>query len=332
MEAKTLETPPNGSLISADSPLAKRAGLLLVRLRALYNQAPLDIEQLKLAGVAWAEELSKAGIPPRRWEEMATLARQWRPSSSKAFMITADQVIDVWQHYGLRGSVWSDGDWRANHGEKFKTCGECRGGYLFLQRELERVDSHGVKIPYDPPQFQEYHAGPCLCRIEFSARKSYFFRRFAAAFDIATGRECDPASDELVTLWQLTREQDRIVYREYSESLTEDDWDEALRAYLATESNPTLGGFCTCEAFAHIYEARRRQEELDRRRQEAAAEQKRISEEQARKRAEEQRNLEEQRRAEWNERYHRMYGRKSEPVEEENRDPYAETELEEPPF
>lgn len=285
--AKTPERVSTGLLaVSADSRLAKQAGQLVIKLRALYNQPQLEIEQLKVTGVAWAEELIKAGVPPSRWDEMAGLARQWRPSASKAFAITCDQVIDVWQHYGLRGSTWRDGEWVGNYTSKqTKFCGECRKGYRFVSREAMRMNAFGIQESYDPPYFQEHSVGPCRCQSEYRARDSYYFRRFAAAYEIAYGRGYEVAEAELFTLYELTNVNNC--------PLTWECWDEALREYLVEAKAPTLEDFCACEAFEDIREQRKREEERRRWQAEKDAEDQRKRQEYARERAEAQRKQDE---------------------------------------
>jgi hypothetical protein len=288
-QAKTLEKAPNGFLVSPDSPSAKRAGLLLVKVRALYNQPPLETEQLKVVAVAWAEELIKAGIPPRRWEEMATLARQFRPTASKAFMITCDQIIDCWNHYWLRDSTWSDGDWRAKHSdEQTKFCGECRRGYRMVKREMTRTNQWGVEESYDPPQFEDYPAGSCRCKIEYRARNSYFLKRFEAAYEIAYGREYEIAGEDLASLTDLSG------VANYP--LKWDRWDGALGEYFLTAKAPTLEEFCASEAFAEINEARRQEAARRQWQAERDAENQRKREEGQRLYQEQQRREERQKR------------------------------------
>src|SRR5262249_34983087 len=83
----------------SENEQVKAAARLVLNLYELTNQAPLSKEQLHTRAMHWAGALLEAGIPPRRWDEVATLARKFRPSASKAFAITADQVLDVWDNH-----------------------------------------------------------------------------------------------------------------------------------------------------------------------------------------------------------------------------------------
>jgi hypothetical protein len=258
---------------------------LLVKIRALCNQAPLEVAQLQLTAGIWADELIKASIPPSKWEEMFSVARESRPSSSKAFVITADQVIDAWRHYGLRGSIWSDGQWIANRDKQIKFCGECRQGYRYETREVLRVGEFGIEESLDPPYFQEHPVGPCPCRSEQSARNSYWFRRFTAAWEIARGCEYEATSQDLLSLHSL-------IFA--SDGPSEHRWDEAIGEYLSTVE--TLNEFCMSAAFEDIHAERRREEGIRRRQKEQRAEEQRKAEERRREYQEKLRRQEEARR------------------------------------
>src|SRR5262245_22112970 len=95
-------------LVPSSQPAIERKRLgeqLIFKMRMLANQPMLDDQQLQIAGEIWADELIKAGIPPRLWDQMISLARRARPSSSKAFEVKIDQTIDAWEHY-LHGYTW----------------------------------------------------------------------------------------------------------------------------------------------------------------------------------------------------------------------------------
>ncbi len=287
-QERTLETAPNGLSVRPTEKQAKLAAQLVIKLRVLVNQPALDVDQLKAAGAIWAEELIKAGIPPRRWDEVMTLARQFRPSASKAFAITCDQMIDVWDHHILRGSKWVDGEWVADRdgSQQTRFCGECRRGYRYVSRELKHLNEWGAEVSFDPPHFEEHCVGTCQCQTEYRVRDSYFFRRFAAAWEIARGAEYQPTSADLLSLSELKNCDRAPLKRQH--------WDGAIPEYFATADNPTLRGFCASEAFEDIQRVIKREAEERRWRQERDTENARKREEEARDREEKARKREEE--------------------------------------
>src|SRR6266511_2858992 len=169
---KTTLNPANGSLAPArrsdtDTDV-RRAGALILKARNLGGQSPLELEALKATAAIWADELIKAGIPPRLWDEMFTLARKARPVSSKGFMVTADQVIDTWEHY-LRGHRW-----------------------IFEEKIEERYGE----------QYTRRVGRTCYCVIAQRARNSYRFRRFSAAYEIRWGSRYKPSKSDLISLYE----------------------------------------------------------------------------------------------------------------------------------
>jgi hypothetical protein len=202
---------------------------LILKIRILANQSAPEEKQLQAAGALWADELIRAGIPPRQWGEIVSMARRARPSSGKAFMITVDQIIDAWDHY-LLGEDWSaeDQEWRRYYSPR-AYCGHCDQGLIRVVEEFDPPDKYyGHR--------REFHQ-TCRCQVERTARNSYFFRRFAAAYEVNYGAEYEPTDADL-----------NAVYRLLSK-LKKPLWDRALGEWLASAPDePTLEVFCANSA------------------------------------------------------------------------------------
>jgi len=198
----------------------RRAGALILKARNLGGQSPLELEALKATAAIWADELIKAGIPPRLWDEMFTLARKARPVSSKGFMVTADQVIDTWEHY-LRGHRWifEDGEWQECD-LLIHYCDECRSdkGIVFEEKIEERYGE----------QYTRRVGRTCYCVIAQRARNSYRFRRFSAAYEIRWGSRYKPSKSDLISLYE-SRVGDLL-------------WDDMVDEYCSDAEPPTLKG------------------------------------------------------------------------------------------
>jgi hypothetical protein len=188
-------------------------------MRLLFNQPALEVEALHATGLAWSAELVAAGIPPSKWDEMFSLARRSRPSASKAFMVVIDQVIDAWDHY-LRGEQWDfeEEAWRP-YRPPIVYCGNCQEGYVFR----ERVDKSYGRTQY---------AQTCLCLVEHSARNSYHFRRFSAAYELRYGTPYEASESDSASLWRLRDKVEKQL------------WDRAVEEYFSAAENHTLGAFC----------------------------------------------------------------------------------------
>jgi len=248
---------------------------LIIKIRLLFNQPMLDDQHLQLAGGVWAQELIKAGIPPRQWDDMATRARQ-ASGHNKAFPPTCDEIIDQWR------------EWLKSEVTQYAFCGDCEHGQLNGQYEIKCTDRWGRETSYDPPQFHRYVAGVCRCKKIFEARQEYPYRRFAADYDIKFGREYEPSDEDLVSLYELMHG---------AHMPSGDTWRSALTDYLESTPNPTVEGFCASEAFARIHEARRLKAEENQRQRERLQAEDRNRQEKAQKAFEDwQRRQEEQKR------------------------------------
>jgi hypothetical protein len=208
----------------------------------------LDDKQLQIVGAIWADDLTKAGIPPRRWDEVAGLARKFRSPSNKAFPITVDQMIDVWEEYVLRGKAWAQGDnghisWQHQDRPRPIYCGDCVQGQIYGFNTNDQGDTR-TSIFY------------CDCAIPQWVEPTYQYRRWCAAYEVATGDIYQPKNNTL-------RELHKILY-----DFTIETWDAEIRRYFATgPQNPSLGEFwLQSEVYARqrADEKRRRKEELRR--------------------------------------------------------------------
>jgi hypothetical protein len=195
---------------------------LLMKQRYLANQPMPEVKQSEAAGEIWAKELIRAGIPPRLWDEIFTLAHESRPASSIAFMINADQVILAWKHF-LHGHKWDfrEETWKECDRVIINYCGECDKGEVRREVITER---YGKRFAYDK----------CYCFIAPHARNSYPFRRFCAAFEIRYNtrykRSKDELKDDLISL--------------YHSRIDDSLWDSMVDRYISEADNPTVKGLC----------------------------------------------------------------------------------------
>jgi hypothetical protein len=102
---------------------------ILAKSRVLCGLPPLEPHALQVEAAIWASDLDAADVPRDQWAEIVTIARRARPSSSKAFPVTADQVIDCWRKT-TAGMNWSDAEeqwqWGGSVLEASEPC-RCKG-------------------------------------------------------------------------------------------------------------------------------------------------------------------------------------------------------------
>jgi hypothetical protein len=201
-----------------DTGLIREAGKLVLNLYEVTNQTPLSPEQSQVRAGFWASALIEAGIPPSKWDAMATLARRARPSASKAFVITVDQMIDAWDHY-LVGDRWNvqEQAWRA-YRPPIVYCGKCEQGEIPVE-VTEEV--HG-----QPRSRTVYKT--CPCKIEYSARNCYHFRRFSDAYELRYGTPYEASESDLASLYKVKDEVDNLSW----DSLVEERFSASLKIRL----------------------------------------------------------------------------------------------------
>jgi hypothetical protein len=201
-------------------------------MRVRASQPVPDDRTLQITGQVWAEDLIAGAIPPSKWETAFNLAARARSSANKAFMVTLDQILDAWEHW-LLGDEWiagADGhDWKRRD-VSVVYCGECQQGHRYEEREVEERGQKRVRSV----------AIPCPCWQIPLGRDSYHYRRFAAAYEIATGRIYEPSDQDLVNFFEIKHK------REIP------DWGPAADQYCAQDPEPTLTGFAKSEFYKRI--------------------------------------------------------------------------------
>jgi hypothetical protein len=222
---------------------------LVLKLYELTNQAPLSKEQLQTRAMHWAGALIEAGIPRRRWDEVATLARKCRSPASKAFAISADQIIDVWEEHILRGKAWAPSDdgvmgWQHQDRKRPVYCGDCTDGQIYTCEEGDR----GRISRMDP----------CDCALPQWIEPTYHYRRWCAAYEVATGQAYEPKKNTLRGLYD--------IYRRF----TCEEWDAEIRRYFdRLPQDPSLSEFWKgSEVYARDRAENDRRQKEERRREE----------------------------------------------------------------